>query len=241
SPDGRRIVTASADRTARVWDATTGKQLVELSGHEDSVSDAEFSADGLRIVTASRDRSVRVWESATGRALAVFNGHDEEVETAAFSPDGSRVISASYDDTARVWDARIAPLGQQLAWAEAAQFDPLAPNLRAAAEFPSTAAGAAGAPSGAIEPAGAYALAREGEAAEGASLGARTESEREADLLRAFGLFAEAEASAERAGWANDVSLRWRYRQASLARVLASRGMMSQVAQLYTRTPRQRH
>jgi WD40 repeat protein/tRNA A-37 threonylcarbamoyl transferase component Bud32 len=236
SPDGRRVVTASDDRTARIWDAATGKQLVVLSGHEDSVSDAEFSADGLRIVTASRDRSVRVWESATGHVLAVFKGHDDQVESAAFSGDGSRIISASEDGTARIWDARIPALEQQLSWAEAAQFDPLAPSLRAATEFPRTAARI---PSRVIEAASPLVLARQGEAAERAALGARTESERAASLLQAFGLFAAAAARAERAGWPDDASRQWRYRRASLARVLASAGMMPQVAQVYERTLRE--
>ena len=53
SPDGTRIVTASGDKTARVWDAATGKALATLAGHEGSVSSAQFSPDGTRIVTAS--------------------------------------------------------------------------------------------------------------------------------------------------------------------------------------------
>ena len=57
SPDGKRIVTASEDKTARVWDAATGKPIGEpLKGHEDAVSSAAFSPDGKRIVTASRTR-----------------------------------------------------------------------------------------------------------------------------------------------------------------------------------------
>jgi WD40 repeat protein/tRNA A-37 threonylcarbamoyl transferase component Bud32 len=236
SPDGRRVITASDDRTARIWDATTGKQLVKLSGHEGGVSSAQFSADGLRIVTASLDRSVRVWESATGHALAVFNGHDDEVDTAAFSGDGSRIISASTDGTARIWDARIPSLEQQLSWAEAAQFDPLAPSLRAAAELPRVAAGVR---SEAVDSAGPLALGRRGDAAEQAALGARTEAGRAAFLLQAFGFFAAAQARAERDGWPDDASMRWRYHRASLARVLASAGMMPQVAEVYERVLRE--
>lgn len=232
SPDGRRVVTASDDRTARIWDAATGRQLIELTGHEGAVLDAQFSADGLRIVTASSDRSVRVWDSATGHVLAVFNGHDDQVETAAFSRDGSRIISASDDGTARIWDARIPPLEQQLTWAQAAQFDPLAPGYRVAAEAPPAASGVR---SNAIGSAAPLALARLGDAAERAALDAQTESERTACLLRAFGYFAAADARAERAGWPDNASMPLRYRRASLARVLARAGMMPQVAQTYER------
>lgn len=62
SPDGQRIVTASSDKTPRVWDAKTGQELAKLSGHESVVSAAQFSPDGQRkrIVTASDDKTARV-------------------------------------------------------------------------------------------------------------------------------------------------------------------------------------
>ena len=53
SPDGTRIVTASWDKTARIWDAATGKEITVLRGHESQVCSAAFSPDGTRIVTAS--------------------------------------------------------------------------------------------------------------------------------------------------------------------------------------------
>jgi WD40 repeat protein len=231
SRDGRRVVTASDDRTARIWDAMTGRELVELDGHEDGVLDAQFSPDGLWVVTASRDRSVRVWQSASGHVLAVFDGHGSMVETAAFSPDGSRLVSASDDGTARIWVVRIPTLQQQLSWAEAAQFDPLPNSLRATAQPPA----AAQARQPAIGSDGPLALARLGDKADQAALGARTESERDARLLEAFGFFAAATVQAERAGWPEDASIRWRYRRASLARVLARAGLMRQVADIYAR------
>ncbi|WP_147333195.1 hypothetical protein, partial [Archangium gephyra] len=61
SPDGQRIVTASLDKTARVWKADGRGEPVVLRGHEASVSSAEFSPDGHRIVTASSDKTARVW------------------------------------------------------------------------------------------------------------------------------------------------------------------------------------
>jgi WD40 repeat protein len=108
SPDGKRIVTASLDDTARVWDAATGKQIVVLRGHQDIVNSAEFSPDNRRIVTASSDNTVRVWDASTGEPIVVLRGHDDEVRSAAFSPSGNQIVSASYDKTARIWDARFA-------------------------------------------------------------------------------------------------------------------------------------
>jgi hypothetical protein len=65
SPDGRRIVTASADHTAHIWDAATGKESAVLRGHEDIVTSAAFSPDGTRIVTASDDDTARIWDATT--------------------------------------------------------------------------------------------------------------------------------------------------------------------------------
>jgi hypothetical protein len=105
SPDGSRIVTASADKTARIWDAATGTESAVLRGHEDTVWSAAFSPDGSRIVTPSNDKTARIWEAATGMQSAVLRGHEAAVNSAAFSPDGSRIVTASWDRTARIWEA----------------------------------------------------------------------------------------------------------------------------------------
>ncbi len=105
SPDGKRIVTASWDKTARVWNADgTGKPLV-LQGHEDRVRSAVFSPDGQHIVTASLDNTVRVWRAdGTGKPL-VLGGDIDRIFSADFSPDSKRIVTASWDKTARVWNA----------------------------------------------------------------------------------------------------------------------------------------
>src|SRR5271165_2614964 len=105
SPDGSRVVSASSNWTARVWDAATGNAIAVLSGHEDAVNSAAFSPDGSRIVTASTDKTARVWEAATGTAVAVLSGHQATVKSAVFSPDGSRIVTASSDKTARLWES----------------------------------------------------------------------------------------------------------------------------------------
>jgi predicted NACHT family NTPase len=105
SPDGKRVVTASWDKTARLWDAATGTQIAVLKGHEERVVSAAFSPDGKRVVTASQDKTARLWDAATGTEIAILKGHEDEVRSAAFSPDGKRVVTASQDNTARLWDA----------------------------------------------------------------------------------------------------------------------------------------
>jgi len=62
SPDGQRIVTASCDHTARVWNAGDGHLLTTLQGHTDELRAATFSPDGQRILTASVDQTARVWQ-----------------------------------------------------------------------------------------------------------------------------------------------------------------------------------
>jgi dipeptidyl aminopeptidase/acylaminoacyl peptidase len=105
SPDGQRVVSASNDKTARVWDAASGKPIGEPMKHEGSVMSAQFSPDGQRVVTASGDKTARVWDAGSGKPVGEPMKHEEFVTSAEFSPDGQRVVTASNDKTARVWDA----------------------------------------------------------------------------------------------------------------------------------------
>jgi len=105
SPDGRRVVTASEDHTARVWEAATGKAVGQLLRHDGRVNSAVFSPDGKWVVTASEDSAARLWEADSGKLLSIFQGHTDAVTDAVFSPDGKWVLSASKDGTTRLWEA----------------------------------------------------------------------------------------------------------------------------------------
>lgn len=104
SPNGKLVVSASYDRTVRLWDTRTGTALQTLKGHTDHVWLAAFSPDGKLVVSASRDSTVRLWDTGTGTALQTLQGHTNTVQSAAFSPDSKLVVSASYDKTVRLWD-----------------------------------------------------------------------------------------------------------------------------------------
>jgi len=105
SPDGRRIVTGSLDKTAKVWEAASGRELLTLKGHGHVVSSVAFSPDGQRLVTGSWDTTAKVWEAASGRELLTLTGHRGPVWSVAFSPDSQRLVTGSWDQTARVWEA----------------------------------------------------------------------------------------------------------------------------------------
>src|SRR6202008_2689233 len=72
SPDGTRILTASADHSAKLWDTASGK-LISSFDHQDEVNDAAFSPDGARIVTASSDKTAKLWDTPSGKLLPSFN------------------------------------------------------------------------------------------------------------------------------------------------------------------------
>jgi WD40 repeat protein len=112
SPDGTRIVTASYDKTVRIWDARIGAPIAVLSGHGQKVMSAAYSPDSAHIVTASMDKTARIWDARTGAELAVLRGHEGTVQTAGYSANGARIVTASDDKTVRIWDAQT---GAQLA------------------------------------------------------------------------------------------------------------------------------
>jgi WD40 repeat protein len=105
SPDGRRIVSGSEDKTLKIWDADTGEETLTLRGHSARVLSAASSPDGRRIVSGGWDTRLKVWDADTGEEALTLRGHTRPVFSVAFSPDGRRIVSGSWDKTLKVWDA----------------------------------------------------------------------------------------------------------------------------------------
>jgi hypothetical protein len=106
SPDNKYVISASNDKTIKIWDFDNSEEIRTLYGHEDWVTDLTLTPDGSRILSASRDGTVKTWDLKTGANLGTFSGHDNRVDCLAVTPDGQRVVSISnfHDTTFIIWD-----------------------------------------------------------------------------------------------------------------------------------------
>lgn len=105
SKDGQRLLSSSYDKTARLWNLQTGRQLRRFWGHNWWVWDANFSSDERRIVTASQDGTAVIWSVETGEKGAPFTGHQGPIYSAHFSPDpkSTHVVTSGYDRKILLW------------------------------------------------------------------------------------------------------------------------------------------
>ncbi|KAK4231810.1 WD40-repeat-containing domain protein [Podospora fimiseda] len=132
SPDGKWIASASADGTAKIWNASTGAILDTLVGHMAGVSCLAWAPDSNTLATGSDDKAIRLWDRITGSpAHAVGGGgrgttrggptgkgpllgHHNYIYSLAFSPKGNILASGSYDEAVFLWDVRAGRLMRSL-------------------------------------------------------------------------------------------------------------------------------
>jgi eukaryotic-like serine/threonine-protein kinase len=104
SPDGKIVLTGSEDKTARLWEATTGRPIGQPLYHHAEVSAVAFSPDGQSILTGCYDSSARLWQTSTGKRLSAPLYHRGRVLAVAFGCNGTAIVTGADDKTARLWD-----------------------------------------------------------------------------------------------------------------------------------------
>jgi WD40 repeat protein len=103
---GNLLISASADRTLRIWDADSFEPRGILGRHDNDVNQVLFNGDGTIVASCGDDSVVRVWDPATRDSTRVLKGHLGDANSVSFSPDGTILVSGGDDGAVRVWDVR---------------------------------------------------------------------------------------------------------------------------------------
>jgi WD40 repeat protein len=83
--DERRIFSAAADASIKVWDLETGSELLTLRGHQDAIRNVSFLPDQRHLLSSSADHSIRIWDLDTGSEVLILNGHSKAVTATAIA------------------------------------------------------------------------------------------------------------------------------------------------------------
>jgi WD40 repeat protein len=114
SPEGRWIVTGTADRVIRVWDAASRKKVSEIDIRPKELAGFAVSPDGNFLVAASEEHTADVFETTTGAKLAALTGNTGPVRSPQFSPDGLRIVTADLDGQVNLYAFNLGGTTSQL-------------------------------------------------------------------------------------------------------------------------------
>jgi WD40 repeat protein len=128
SPNGRYVVTASGDKSAKVWDAKSGQLVLNLGNHPSHVFCADFSPNSRSLATVSGN-DAKIWGLPGGQLIQTLSGHTGKVSSVRFNEGGNRVITTSEDGSAKIWDVSSGQIHKSIqitnkGWAYSADFHP---------------------------------------------------------------------------------------------------------------------
>ncbi|MBA3752333.1 WD40 repeat domain-containing protein [Candidatus Dependentiae bacterium] len=104
SPNYKEMIIASVDRTTKLWDTKTGKELITLNRHTSNIEAVAFSPSGKKVVTGFCNGSAKLWGTKNGKKYITFGAHSAPVSVVAFSPTGKEVIIGYWNGDAKLWD-----------------------------------------------------------------------------------------------------------------------------------------
>ena len=104
TPDGKSLLSSSADKKIKIWDFSTGKEIRTLIEASIPINYFAISSDWQTLATGGTGNTIAIWDFDSGKKIRTLKGHSSYVNYVAISPDGNKLASASADNTIKIWD-----------------------------------------------------------------------------------------------------------------------------------------